>query len=126
MGDAQSRDQSDAARLTYAAAVEKPGSAPPPDRWYQDNTREPIRDETLRDGFVRAGAVVTRSGLATTSSKPRYALQSAFAGLFEPALDQDVLRTAITLWQERYLSAGAWRGYGYAAERQPRRETRCW
>lgn len=105
MGDSQAADRSDAARRTYAEVIEKPGSAPPPDRWYQDNTREPIRDETLRDGLVRAGAVVTRAGLPTTSAKPRYALQSAFAGLFDPALQGQVLAVAITAWQDHHLSA---------------------
>src|SRR5262249_49727814 len=67
----------------------------------------PIRDETLRDGPVRIGAVVTRSGLATTSSKGRYALQAGFAALFEPALTDEQLATAVAAWQERSLSAGA-------------------
>lgn len=74
MGDAQSRLRGDAERSTYLAAVEKPGFVAPADRWFHDNTREPIRDETLRDGLVRIGAVVMRSGLPTTSSKGRYAL----------------------------------------------------
>lgn len=107
MGDSQAADRADAARSGYAEVIEKPGSAPPPDRWYQDNTREPIRDETLRDGLVRAGAVVTRTGLPTTSSKPRYALQSAFAGLFDPALQGEVLAAAVAAWQDHHLSAGS-------------------
>lgn len=36
-------------------------------RWYQDNTREPIRDETLRDGLVANGAVLRKEDLPTTS-----------------------------------------------------------
>ena len=107
MGDGQAADSSDAARSAYVSEVETPGSVPSADRWYQDNTREPIRDETLRDGLVRAGAVVIRSGLATTSPSPRYALQPAFAGLFDPALQGDVLATAIAAWQDRHLSAGS-------------------
>ncbi len=107
MGDSQAANRSDAARNAYAEAIEKPGSAPPLDRWFQDNTREPIRDETLRDGLVRAGAVITRVGLATTSSKPRYALQSAFAGLFDPTLQGEALATAVAAWQDHYLSAGS-------------------
>ena len=31
-----------------------------PGRWYSVNTREPIRDETLRDGLVAVGGVVVR------------------------------------------------------------------
>ena len=107
MGDRQAGDRADLARNAYAEAIEKPGSIAPPDRWYQDNTREPIRDETLRDGLITAGAVVTRVGLATTSPKSRYALQSAFAGLFDPMVRDEVLATAVAAWQDRYLSAGS-------------------
>ena len=107
MGGRQAADHDEAARNAYAELIEKPGSPSPPDRWYQDNTREPIRDETLRDGLVRAGAVITRTGLATTSSRPRYALQSTFAGLFDPALQGEVLAAAIAAWQDRHLSVGS-------------------
>lgn len=107
MGDSQSGERGDAQRQAYVTAVEKPGFVAPVDRWFQDNTREPIRDETLRDGLVRIGAVVTRTGLATTSSKGRYALQSVFASLFDPALTDELLQAAIASWQDRYLSAGA-------------------
>ena len=107
MGVSQAADRTNAARDAYAEAIERPGSTAPADRWFQDNTREPIRDETLRDGLVRAGAVVTRVGLATTSSKPRYALQAAFAGLFDPTMQGSVLEAAIAAWQNQYLSAGS-------------------
>jgi hypothetical protein len=106
MGEGQAGRRTDDDRKSYATAVEKPGFTAPPDRRFQDNTREPIRDETLRDGLVRIGAVVTRPGLATTSSKSRYALQSGIASLFEPALQAEALLAAIATWQDRYLSAG--------------------
>ncbi|MGH7061241.1 MAG: hypothetical protein ACREFH_12700 [Stellaceae bacterium] len=95
------------ARRTYIAAVQKRGSALPAHHWFQDNTREPIRDETLRDGLVNVGAVITLSGIPTTSSRGRYALQTAFATLFSPALTAEQLELAITAWQQRYLSPGA-------------------
>ncbi len=107
MGTGQSARRSDQERQAYIAAVDKRGSDLPVDRWFQDNTREPIRDETLRDGLVRVGAVVTRSGLATTSSKGRYALQSTLSSLFDPALRDEPLATAIASWQDQHLSAGA-------------------
>jgi len=107
MGDAQSGQREDAQRQAYIVAVEKPGFTAPVDRWFQDNTREPIRDETLRDGLVRVSAVVTRTGLATTSSKGRYALQVGFAALVDPALRDEPLNAAIAAWQDRSLSAGA-------------------
>jgi len=107
MGAGQAALHADREREAYIAAVKRPGSQAPMDRWFQDNTREPIRDETLRDGLVRMGAVVVRRGLATTSSRGRYALQSAFASLFDPALVGAALDAAILAWQDRHLSAGA-------------------
>ena len=55
MGEGQASRWTDEERHSYAAAVERPGFAAPADRWFQDNTREPIRDETLRDGLVQVG-----------------------------------------------------------------------
>ncbi len=107
MGTGQSARRSDEDRQAYIAAVEKRGSNLPADRWFQDNTREPIRDETLRDGLVRVGAVVMRPGLATTSSKGRYALQSPLSSLFDPEFQDEPLATAIANWQDQHLSAGA-------------------
>ncbi len=107
MGESQSRLREEAQRVAYVAAVEKAGFVAPSDRWFQDNTREPIRDETLREGLIRVSAVVERPGLPTTSSKPRYALQGSFAALFDPALIDEPLDAAIAAWQERSLSAGA-------------------
>ena len=76
-------------------------------RWYAANTREPIRDETLRDGLVRTGAVVERTGLPKTSPLPRYALSEDFANLFKPMLSGAELTATIERWQETYLSPGA-------------------
>ncbi|HXQ66589.1 MAG TPA: BsuBI/PstI family type II restriction endonuclease [Alphaproteobacteria bacterium] len=106
MGESQSRRRTDVNRRSYATAVEKPGFAARRDRWFQDTTREPIRDETLRDGLVRVGAVVTRAGVPTTSSKGRYALQAGAASLFDPGLHGRALDAVIAAWQERHLSAG--------------------
>src|SRR3954468_14914952 len=39
-------------REAYAAAVLKKNGQVPGKRWYADNSREPIRDETLREGLV--------------------------------------------------------------------------
>ncbi len=77
------------------------------DRWYAANTREPIRDESLRDGLVRMGAVREREGLATTSPQPRYALVAEFAALFDSVLSGKQLERAIAEWREANLSRGA-------------------
>ncbi len=72
------------------------------DRWYAANTREPIRDETLRYGLIVYNAVIERAGLPTTSSKPRYALQREFYELFMVDENADDF---IKNWQDKYLSA---------------------
>jgi hypothetical protein len=107
MGARQSKRREDKQRQAYFTGVLKRGVSALSDRWFQDNTREPIRDETLRDGFVRLGAVVIKPGVPTTSSKGRYALQSGFASLFEPSLLDQPLMTAISTWQQENLSPGA-------------------
>lgn len=71
---------------------------------YAANTRESIRDETLRAGLIRTGAVAEREGLPTTSSRPRYSLTQGFAALFAPQLNDDELDTAVKLWRESNLS----------------------
>lgn len=98
---------SETARKVYAAAILKPGGIAEGVRWYQDNTREPIRDETLREGLVAMGAVIERTDLPTTSSKPRYALRKDFADLFDPALEGETLTSTIAAWRTAHLNAGA-------------------
>ncbi|WP_428942163.1 BsuBI/PstI family type II restriction endonuclease [Xanthomonas oryzae pv. oryzicola] len=75
--------------------------------WYANNSREQVRDETIKDAFIPAGAVVTRPGVTTTSSKPRYALGEAFAALFSPTLQSEDLADAINAWQAKHLSKAA-------------------
>lgn len=75
-------------------------------RWYKPNTREPIRDETLRE-MVRLNAVIERTNLPTTSPLPRYSLQSQFTDLFNPELQGELLDAKIKDWQSDYLSASA-------------------
>jgi len=76
-------------------------------RWYADNTRESIRDETLRDGLVPVGAVTRREDLPTTSGAPRYALKAGFAALFDPAVSGEALEKAISAFQTAHLSKSA-------------------
>ena len=79
-------------------------------RWYAPNTREPIRDETLRNGFVPVGAVIERTGLPTTSSKPRYALARDFAALLEQlAAGAQSPQRLIVAWQQQHLTHAALR-----------------
>ena len=107
MTDEQAAHVDDAARAAYATGVLRTGSQIEGRRWYQDNTREPIRDETLREGLVAIGAVTERTDLPTTSSKPRYALKASFAALFDPALAGEDLQARIAAWQAEALNKGA-------------------
>jgi len=108
MSDEQAEMTSDDERLDYAKEVLIPGYSPSFRTWYADNTREPIRDETLRRGLIAVGAATERS-LPTTSPRPRYALTSGFAELFQPDLDGKALIAAITIWQKSNLTIEALR-----------------
>src|SRR5664279_2577962 len=59
MTDAQAARSDEAHREQWAARSLIPGGMKHlARRWYAPNTREPIRDETLRAGLVAVGAVV--------------------------------------------------------------------
>lgn len=79
----------------------------PENPWYAANSREPVRDETIRTGLIPLQAVVVRQGIPTTSSKPTYALQKEFSNLFSINLSGDDLDVAIENWQKRHLSKAA-------------------
>ena len=107
MTDAQAALHEDTERDDWQQASMRPAAGNIEGRWYAANTREPIRDETLREGFVRLGAVEEREGLPTTSPLPRYALARGFAALFHPDWSEEALQAQITRWQEANLTAGA-------------------
>lgn len=100
----QSERTDDQHRLEYC---EKPTLEGRGARLYRDNSRESIRDETLRNGLIELGAVIERTGLATTSQKPRYALVRQFYALFDPSLDEEPLALAIKEYQLSSLSPAA-------------------
>lgn len=107
MTDAQSQATDDAARLAWAKASTKPGKGEIPGRWYAVNTRESIRDDTIRYALIQNGAVIEREGLATTSPAGRYALQAEFAELLDPGLDEATFLAKAEAWREKYLNKGA-------------------
>lgn len=107
MTEEQARRQSDRARDAWFNDSLKPKYRPQGKRWYADNSREPIRDETIRFGLIPHGAVVERPGLATTSSAPKYALQPEFAGLFDEELTEADFKKRVVAWQEKHLKKGA-------------------
>ena len=107
MTSEQAAKAGDADRQSYASAVLKRNGQIPGRRWYADNTREPIRDETLRDSLVAVGAVVRREDLPTTSGLPRYDLKADFAALFDPTLQGEALGSAIAAFQGSHLTKSA-------------------
>ena len=107
MTDAQAAMTEGRHRETWLVESMRPATGDIEGRWYAVNTREPIRDETLRGGLVEFGAVTERPGLATTSPSPRYALTESFSALFDPSLTEEQLEEAIEAWRDANLSASA-------------------
>ncbi|MBV1800178.1 hypothetical protein [Siccirubricoccus sp. G192] len=107
MSDAQAAQEGEAERTAYHAAMSAAKAPSPEGRWYAENTREPLRDEVIRQGLVPVNAVVERAGLATTSPLSRYALQANFAALFRPGLDAAQLEAEAASWRQRNLSPAA-------------------
>jgi hypothetical protein len=85
-GDALSREG-------YGVRSLKRGFRPVGKPWYSENSREQIRDETIRQGLIGNNAVTERPGLSTTSANPRYALRADFAALLILRLTQGPLRS---------------------------------
>jgi len=75
--------------------------------WYAGDSREQIRDENIAKGLIPNQAVVERPGIATTSSTPKYALHPEFAALLDESIQGKFLTTAISDWQQRFLSKTA-------------------
>lgn len=94
-------------RVEYIAAIRSPRGEIKGKRWYQDNTRESIRDDTIREGLVQLGAIAQKAGVAVTANKPRYVLTSDFAALFSPDLKDQALEAAVEAWRAKALSPSA-------------------
>jgi hypothetical protein len=107
MTDAQARAATAEARIKWTADSLIAGRLNHSARsWYAPNSREPIRDETLRSGLIPLGAVIERSGIPTTSSRPRYALSRGFHELLL-ALREGAAPAVVADWQRAHLSAEA-------------------
>ena len=107
MTDEQTEKQDLESRIQWLKTIQ--GSKAPrdiPERWYKPNTREPIRDETIRE-MVRLNAVIENTSLPTTSPLPRYSLNGKFAALFNPDLLGEELNDLIEAWRKEFLSATA-------------------
>lgn len=97
---------SDAERLEWIKNARKQGFRPMGTRWYADNTREPIRDETIR-AFLDIGAVGKLAGVSTNSSDPIYFLKGDFAALFSPTLEREEFDILSVAWQKKHLTPAA-------------------
>lgn len=107
MTDRQAALASDDARLRYGTEAMRSGFKPPEQPWYAAGTREPVRDESIRQGLMPVGAIIERQGTKVTSPIPRYALARAFAALFDPGLTGAQLADAIAKWQARAFDHGS-------------------
>ncbi len=107
MTDEQAGLVDDGAREAWARRAMKPSKAEVSGRWYAANTRESIRDDTIRYALIQNGAVIERQGLATTSPAGRYALEPEFAELFAPSLDKATFHAKAAAWREAHLNTGA-------------------
>jgi hypothetical protein len=94
----------DFARLAWLSTCQTPGHQPFGKQWYADNTREPLRDDLIRNRAIPIGLIVKREGVAPTSPAPIYALSDDFAHLLSPGLTGAALRDAIIHWQEKALN----------------------
>jgi hypothetical protein len=107
MSDDQALKVSDGARLVWCKESLSSKISSNPNRWYADNSREQIRDESIRQGLVPLGAIVEKAGVSVTSPAGRYSLSASFAALFAPKLKGKVLEAKIDEWRKSSLSPGA-------------------
>ncbi len=101
-GFPQAERNTDEDRFMWIATCHTPGYKAA-DQWYADNTREPLRDDLIRNRAIPIGLIVKREGVATTSPAPIYCLAASFAELFDPNIDEVSLVEFIGRWQERNL-----------------------
>ncbi len=107
MTDLQANSLDEESRTAWTKSTVQPGRNEVPGRWYAGNTRESIRDDTIKNSLIPNNVVIEREGLAVTSPAPRYALKSEFAGLMVPDLDEATFAAKAAAWREKHLNAGA-------------------
>lgn len=107
MTDIQAALDNNEAREEWYHASLKPKFTPQNTPWFADNTREPIRDETIGEGLLPVRAMIERHDLPTTSPMPRYCLEHEFANLFDPDLPEDQFNDLVIQWRNTHLSKAA-------------------
>ncbi|NQX63749.1 BsuBI/PstI family type II restriction endonuclease [Paenibacillus qinlingensis] len=106
MNDEQATKLLRSERMDWVNIMQRPKKPSVEGRWYSENTRESIRDDTIAT-LKQLGAVGELEGLPPTSSKPRYFLARDFAELMNPKLIGDELEEEISNWREKHLHKGA-------------------
>lgn len=101
----QALKTTDQQRMAWLAVAFKRNHLSPGKRWYEDNTRESIRDNLIRDRLLAMGIVGREEGVPTTSSAPVHFLRGAFAALFDPALNGRALKGEIASWRAAHLES---------------------
>ena len=91
-------------KLSLANKLDRPKTS-----WYAPKSRGPLREETIRNGFIALGAVVEREGLPVITPLPKYTMEQPFAALFDEKLAGEDLENAIQAWQETHLNPNALR-----------------
>lgn len=104
--DRQARKTSESERREWISSSTRPGFRLPGKRWYADTSRETIRDDLMRNQFLkRLGVMHKKPGAATTASTPVNFLDAEFAALFAPSVSGIVLNSKIVRWREKHLGA---------------------
>lgn len=99
----QAAKVSDGERGDWLLACHTPGYKTLGAQWYADNTREPVRDDFIRNRAIPMGLIRKRAGMATTSPAPIYCLSEDFADLFDPLLTGEGLEECIEHWRNNNL-----------------------
>lgn len=99
----QAEKATDAERNHWLSVATRPGYRPEGKRWYADTSREPIRDDLMRNQLLRLGIIQKLPGHPITSSLPIHYLSTDFAALIDPELMDNALTAAIEGWQTRHL-----------------------
>jgi BsuBI/PstI restriction endonuclease domain/BsuBI/PstI restriction endonuclease HTH domain len=99
----QAQKTSNNDRIDWLTVCNKPGYRAFGEPWYADTSREPIRDDLMRNQLLRLGIMRKRSGYAPTASTPINFLSADFAALFDPALSGDQFAAVAGAWRVHHL-----------------------
>ena len=93
----------DGERFSWLSLTGRQGYRPEGKRWYANTSREPIRDDLMRNRLYAIGIIDKLPGYSRTSMVPIYYLSSHFANLFDPKLTGHTLDAAVARWQREHL-----------------------